>query len=92
MIPRFEPHFDADGNFIHPCCVCGAEAGLGFGVSLLKGRLGTWFCERHKPAPETMHGQASSAMPVAPKPDQNTLDEILRGVEVEMKRRGIMRR
>ena len=33
------PHFDEHGRFIHPCCICGEEAGLGFGVSLLKGQL-----------------------------------------------------
>ena len=38
------PHFDEHGRFIHPCCICGEEAGLGFGVSLLKGQLGTWYC------------------------------------------------
>jgi hypothetical protein len=39
-----EPHFDADGNFIHPCCICGGGAGFGFGVSLRRGELGTWYC------------------------------------------------
>ena len=38
------PHFDEHGRFIHPCCVCGDDAGLGFGVNLLKGQLGTWYC------------------------------------------------
>ena len=94
MNPLFEPHFDADGNFIHPCCICGADAGLGIGVSLLKGQLGTWFCQTHKPPPsETMmNGQASNVVPMVPRPDQKTLDEILRDVEAEMSTRGIMRR
>jgi hypothetical protein len=26
------PHFDNDGHFIHPCCVCGGHAYPGFGV------------------------------------------------------------
>jgi hypothetical protein len=93
MTPRFEPHFDADGNFIHPCCICGADAGLGVGVSLLKGQLGTWHCQMHKPPPsETMvDGQASNVVPMVPRPDQNALDEILRNVEAEMSARGIMR-
>lgn len=87
----FEPHFYADGNFIHPCCVCGAEAGLGFGVSLLKGQLGTWYCEMHKPPKPMIDEQASPAMPTVPAPDQ-TLDEISCAVEAEMRARGIMRR
>jgi hypothetical protein len=40
----FAPYIDADGNFIHPCCVCGADAYRGFGVSLLHNKLGTWYC------------------------------------------------
>ena len=90
----FEPHFDADGNFIHPCCVCGADAGLGIGVSLLKGQLGTWYCKTHKPPPSVtmVDGQASTVTPMVPRPDQKTLDEVSRDVEAEMSARGIMRR
>ena len=89
----FEPHFDANGNFIHPCCICGAHAGLGFGVSLLKGQLGTWFCQTHKPPPSEMmmNGQASILAPMVPRPDEKTLDEISRDVEAEMSTRGITR-
>jgi hypothetical protein len=50
-LTRFEPHFDGDGNFIHPCCVCGQHATRGFGVSLRNGRLGTWYCGEHVPRP-----------------------------------------
>lgn len=38
------PHFDADDNFIHPCCVCGAQACLGFDVNLRNDKLGKWYC------------------------------------------------
>jgi hypothetical protein len=35
--------------FIHPCGVCGEpNAPFGFGVSLLKGRPGTWRCAAHR--------------------------------------------
>jgi hypothetical protein len=39
-----EPHFDAAGHFIHPCHRCGQAAVFGSGVSLRKGKLGTWLC------------------------------------------------
>jgi hypothetical protein len=42
-----EPHFDAEGRFIHHCSVCGKDVGFGVGVSLHKGQLGTWFCLEH---------------------------------------------
>ena len=38
------PHFDAAGQFIHPCSNCGREAILGTRVNLLAGQLGTWYC------------------------------------------------
>jgi hypothetical protein len=44
-----EPYFNADDNFIHRCCECGEEALFGYGVSLRRGRLGTWYCTKHKP-------------------------------------------
>ena len=35
---------------IHPCSVCGMpNAGFGYGVSLKKDRLGTWYCADHRP-------------------------------------------
>jgi hypothetical protein len=55
-IPSAEPgpHFDAAGRFIHPCCVCGKPAVLGFGVNLRAGRLGTWYRgDPCKPQPKT---------------------------------------
>ena len=41
--------YDAEDRFVH-YCQCGREAGLGFGVRLAKGQLGTWYCAEHKPA------------------------------------------
>jgi hypothetical protein len=40
-----------DGYLIHNCCVCGVEASFGYGVSLLKNQLGTWYCAQHRPKP-----------------------------------------
>jgi hypothetical protein len=48
-----ERHFDADDNFIHRCCKCGEGAPFGFGLSLRRGRLGTWYCANHKPQQQT---------------------------------------
>ena len=56
-----EPYFNADDNFIHRCCECGEEALFGYGVSLRRGRLGTWYCTKHKP--QTM---AADLRPAAP--------------------------
>jgi hypothetical protein len=44
-----EPHFNADGHFIHRCCKCGDLALFGVGVNLRKDKLGTWFCAQCKP-------------------------------------------
>jgi hypothetical protein len=38
------PHFDEAGRFIHPCCQCGRDGFIGFGVNVSAGRLGTWYC------------------------------------------------
>ena len=43
------PHFDANGNFIHPCCKCGEHAALGYSVNLRKGKLGEWYCAECRP-------------------------------------------
>jgi len=40
--------YDRNGMFIH-YCHCGKDAGHGYGVSLRKGQLGTWYCNDHKP-------------------------------------------
>jgi hypothetical protein len=32
-----------------PCAVCGKPAPFGFDVSLLKGKIGTWYCREHRP-------------------------------------------
>jgi hypothetical protein len=58
------PHFDEHGRFIHPCCICGADAGLGFGVSLLNDRLGTWYCGKcvsHRRSDNQGHGDERKA-------------------------------
>lgn len=45
---RLQP-VTSDGGFVHYCCKCGAWGAFGYGVSLLKGRLGTWYCREHRP-------------------------------------------
>ena len=45
-----KPHFDVDGRFIHPCCICGKQAQFGYGVSLRNNKLGTWYCDGCKPS------------------------------------------
>jgi hypothetical protein len=44
-----EPYIDADGHFHHPCSVCGEPGCFGYGVSIHRGRLGTWYCGLHNP-------------------------------------------
>lgn len=35
---------------LHPCAVCGdPSAPFGYGVDLLRGVLGVWYCGRHEP-------------------------------------------
>ena len=53
-----EPHFDADGNFIHRCRACGKEASFGYGVSLRNNKLGTWFCAEHRPVTQRKEEQS----------------------------------
>jgi hypothetical protein len=50
--PVEPPHFDADGRFIHRCCVCGEQAFFGYGVSLRQDKLGVWYCGEHRPQPQ----------------------------------------
>jgi hypothetical protein len=54
-----EPHFRPDDKFIHRCCKCGGDGPFGFGVSLRRGKLGTWYCAYHKPQPQNA-GSTSS--------------------------------
>ena len=39
------------GHLVHYCAECGGEARFGHGVSLLSGKLGTWYCREHRPQP-----------------------------------------
>lgn len=38
--------YDAEGHFMH-YCNCGKWGSFGVGCSLLRGKLGTWFCREH---------------------------------------------
>ena len=40
---------EIDRAFLHFCVRCGAFAPFGSGVSLRTGRVGRWFCARHRP-------------------------------------------
>lgn len=44
-----KPYFDDEKRFCHPCSVadCTKEGCIGVGVSLLKGKLGQWYCGPH---------------------------------------------
>lgn len=33
----------------HDCSVCGARAPFGYGVSLIKDKIGIWYCRHHRP-------------------------------------------
>jgi hypothetical protein len=38
-----------DGIFLHFCVECGRWGAFGFGVNLLEGQLGRWYCAAHRP-------------------------------------------
>lgn len=59
--------YDAEGHLIHHCAVCGKEAGFGYGVSLLRNQLGTWFCKEHRPD-EAEPPVSMDPLPVQPIP------------------------
>jgi hypothetical protein len=41
--------------FEHPCRVCGSvDAPWGFGVDLLRGLLGRWYCSAHRHAEDAL--------------------------------------
>lgn len=44
------PHYDHAGRLIHWCQhpLCGEEACYGYGVSTIRGQLGTWYCPAHQ--------------------------------------------
>jgi hypothetical protein len=48
-----EPGFvgERDGHFVH-YCHCGRWGSFGYGASLRKDILGTWYCKDHKPTPQ----------------------------------------
>lgn len=44
--------YDKRGRFLH-YCHCGKWGAYGFGVKLLQGQLGTWYCDEHRPPKPT---------------------------------------
>jgi hypothetical protein len=49
--PPTNASYDVSGNLLHVCNVCGADAPFGIGVSLRRGELGLWYCDKHRPMP-----------------------------------------
>ena len=41
---------ELDDAFLHFCCQCGRFAAFGYGVRLRAGRLGRWYCGKHRPS------------------------------------------
>jgi hypothetical protein len=40
---------ELDDAFLHFCRQCGRFAAFGYGVHLRAGRLGRWYCGKHRP-------------------------------------------
>jgi hypothetical protein len=78
-----EPLFDADGNFIHHCCKCGEEASFGYGVSLRRGRLGTWYCAKHQPQQQTTPTTNGANSTPCPPPEYDTERQMTDQMTVE---------
>ena len=38
-----------EAHFEHPCRVCGGRGSFGYGVRVLQGKDGEWFCAAHRP-------------------------------------------
>jgi hypothetical protein len=47
--PRRARLEERNGVLIHFCVVCGAWGMFGYGVNLLSGQLGRWYCRAHRP-------------------------------------------
>jgi hypothetical protein len=73
-------------------CHCGREASFGYGVSLLNGSPGTWYCAAHRPMPEQPEAPAPAAEPhyynVLPqddgRPPRITVPETAKSMKVEL--------
>lgn len=64
--------YDKDGHFVH-YCHCGEWGAFGFGVSQLRGKLGTWYCAAHKPQPEPPKPEPERQEPAPLEPTQGSL-------------------
>ncbi len=62
-MPDRNPRLTAAGQLLHPCRVCGAPGSFGFGVRLLKGQLGTWYCGDHRPGRPAHQAAAPAPAP-----------------------------
>jgi hypothetical protein len=56
--------YDKDGHFVH-YCACGRWGDFGYGVRLLHGQLGTWYCREHRPVDDST---APLPLPLPPPP------------------------
>jgi hypothetical protein len=50
----------------HTCSACGRRAFWGYGVRLLKGEPGTWYCRAHRPAEPEAKPLEQVVIPKAP--------------------------
>jgi hypothetical protein len=51
-----EPDNRSHAPFEHYCEVCGEWGAFGYGVALRHGRIGRWYCFKHRPAtPKQSH-------------------------------------
>ena len=81
------PHFDADGNFIHPRCMCGDHAIFGYSVSLLNCLLPYRDPRRSLPAPRPGTGrrgyhQARKENRISQLTSQLVYDDLMRPREM----------
>lgn len=57
LIKDQEVSTKSGAHFDHPCCICGDPvAPFGFGVDVLHGLKGLWYCAAHKDAGEQGFG------------------------------------
>lgn len=80
-------------TFDHPCCVCGVEGSFGYGVFLLEGQRGTWYCREHRPVPleEASIVSEPEDRGVLPSDDGKgpriTVTEVARSLQLELPQR-----
>jgi hypothetical protein len=78
--------FSEHAPFVHPCQVCGDFAYFGYGVSLIRGLRGHWYCAKHRP--DVIINWRSRAIPLELTPEQRKeADEV--GAQRQSNRRRV---